>query len=682
MHDSATFLQNLAIVLGVAAVTTVLFHALRQPVVLGYILAGLIVGPHLPVPVVADEKTITTLSELGVILVMFALGLEFELKKLVSVAPRAGAAALIESSIMFSLGFAAGRLLDFSTRECIYAGACVAISSTTIIAKAFAERKVEPRLHDAVFGVLIVEDLIAILLLAFLTTVSSGGAVELQQVGAVAVRLTTFLVVTLAVGLLLVPRLFRRIVAFGRPETTLVASIGLCFALSLGAHALGYSVALGAFIAGMLIAESGVQKVVEHLVLPVRDMFAAIFFVSVGMQIVPSLIVENAAWIALFFAIVVVGKTFGVAIGTFLTGHPPTIAVKAGLSLAQIGEFSFIIAGLGVASRTAPASLYPTIVAVSALTTLCTPWLIRASDKIAAAVDAMLPRRIQTFVTLYGHWVEALRAAPKRTDVWGRIRRVIKLLVFDAAVVMLVVVLGSTQIRRIALALASWLGMPAASARWLAVVGVALATAPFFVGIVRCAQFLGLALATQALPESEAGKVDFAVTPRRVLIVTLQLAIVMIVGMPLLAVTQPFLPPFVGVSMLLAALLGLGVLFWKRTTSLHDHVRAGAEIVVATLTKQNQKRAAPTSDLDQLHAVLPGLGNPVPLRVAPTSAVAGRDLASINLRSLTGATVLAVIRGDKSTLVPAGDFVVQAGDLLALAGSDEALTAARQLLTS
>ncbi|MCC6808768.1 MAG: cation:proton antiporter [Deltaproteobacteria bacterium] len=680
MHANA-FLQNLAMVLGVAAITTVLFQTLKQPVVLGYMLAGVIVGPHLPVPLVADAKMIQTLSELGVILVMFALGLEFELKKLVQVAPRAGAAALIEASIVFSLGFAVGRALDWSTRECLYAGACVAISSTTIIAKAYAENKVEAKLSELVFGVLIVEDLIAIVLLTFLTTLSVGGRVDLDQIGSIALKLSAFLVVTIVVGLAIVPRLFRRIVAFGRPETTLVAGIGLCFALALAAHTLGYSVALGAFLAGMLIAESGVQKTVEHLVIPVRDVFAAIFFVSVGMMIDPRLVLENGAYVAVFALIVLFGKTIGASLGAFLTGHGIATSVKAGMSLAQIGEFSFIIAGLGIATHTAPPELYPTIVAVSALTTLTTPWLIRFSATAASKLDSALPERLQTFVTLYGHWLEALRAAPRRTDVWGRIRRVVKLLVFDAAVVMIVVAVGSTQWRKIERVLAVKTAIPAPYAKWLIVGAFTLLTIPFFIGIARCARFLGLALATQALPHGAEGKVDFAMTPRRVLIVALQLAIVMIVGLPLLAVTQPFLPPFVGVVLLLGALAGLGILFWRRTTSLHDHVRAGAEIVVATLAKQRH-RPEQNKDLDRLHSVLPGLGNPVPMRVTATSAMVGRDLASINLRSVTGATVLAVIRGDKSTLVPAGDFIVEAGDLLALAGSEEALSAAKQLIAS
>jgi CPA2 family monovalent cation:H+ antiporter-2 len=677
MHG-AMFLQNLAMVLGVAAVTTVLFQLLRQPVVLGYILAGIIVGPHLPIPLVADAQMIQTLSELGVILVMFSLGLEFELKKLVQVAPRAGAAALIESSIMFLLGYAVGRFLDWSTRECIYAGACVAISSTTIIAKAFAENKVETKLSELVFGVLIVEDLIAILLLTFLTTFGKAGRVDLETMGLVALKLAAFLLASLAVGLLIVPRLFRKIVALGRAETTLVSGIGLCFSIAVLAHALGYSVALGAFIAGMLIAESGVQKTLEHLVMPVRDMFSAIFFVSVGMMIDPVLILENGGYVVVFTIIVVLGKTFGVTVGAFLTGNGIATSVKAGMSLAQIGEFSFIIAALGVSTKVAPAALYPTIVAVSAITTLTTPWLIRASGGLASRLDSALPQRIQTFVTLYGQWIEALRSAPRRTDVWGRIRRVMKLLAFDAAVVMLVVIVGATQMRRIDHFLLRVI--PSPYSRYVAIAGLVLLTVPFFVGIARCAQFLGLALATQALPESDKGKVDFAMTPRRVFIVALQLAIVMIVGLPLIAVTQPFLPSFLGIVILLALVGLLSVLFWRRTTSLHDHVRAGAEIVVATLSKQRHKPSERNRDLDQLHAVLPGLGNPVPMRVTPTSSIVGRDLASINLRSKTGATVLAVIRDDESTLVPAGSFVVQAGDLLALAGSEEALEAAKQLI--
>ena len=257
MPESHHFLTNLALVLCVAAATSLLFQRLRQPVVFGYLLAGMIIGPHIPVPLVADEGLVHTLAELGVILLMFSLGLEFSLRKLFRVAPTAGIIAVLQSSAMVCLGFGLGRIFGWTVLESVFAGAIIAISSTTIIVKAFAEQKVSGKVTDIVFGVLIIEDLIAILLLAILTAVASGGSLSAWELTRTGMRLAAFLVGLVAVGLLVVPRLIRMTVRLGSPETTLVAAIGISFATALLAITFGYSVALGAFIAGSLVAESG-----------------------------------------------------------------------------------------------------------------------------------------------------------------------------------------------------------------------------------------------------------------------------------------------------------------------------------------------------------------------------------------------------------------------------------------
>ena len=293
MHDAHEFLKSLTIVLGVAAVTTVVFQRLRQPVVLGYIIAGLIVGPHVPIPLVADPVVVQTLSELGVILLMFSLGLEFSLRRLAEVGPTAGLTALLETSFMIWLGFTIGRLLGWTGLESLFAGAVIAISSTTIIAQAFEEQGVTGKLRQLVLGILIAEDLIAVLLIAVLTGVASGSGLAPGPLAATVARLVGFLVALITVGLLLVPRAMRAVSRLNRRQTTLVASIGICFAVALLAQAFGYSVALGAFLAGSLVAESGEEKHVAHLVEPVRDVFAAVFFVSVGMLIDPRLVARH-----------------------------------------------------------------------------------------------------------------------------------------------------------------------------------------------------------------------------------------------------------------------------------------------------------------------------------------------------------------------------------------------------
>ena len=409
MSGAHVFLHALVIVLAVAAITTVLFQRLRQPVVLGYLLAGLIVGPHVPVPLVADLDVVRTLSELGVILLMFALGLEFSLRKLVQVCPTSGITALVQSSIMVWLGFLVGRAFGWTPMESVFAGAIVAISSTTIIAKAFDELKVRGRLRDLVVGVLLVEDLFAILFMAVLTAVATGAGLSPLALGLTLGKLGAFLAAILVAGMLAIPRAIRYVHRLDRPETLLVASLALCFGISYLALAAGYSVALGAFIAGSLVAESGEAHAVEELVRPVRDLFAAIFFVSVGMLIDPALVREHWVAIVVFIPLVVIGKSAAVSMGAFLTGNGVRTSVQAGMSLAQIGEFSFILASLGSSLGATRDFLYPLAVAVSAVTTLTTPWLIGASGGVASWVDRKLPHTAQMLFGLYASWI---RAAP------------------------------------------------------------------------------------------------------------------------------------------------------------------------------------------------------------------------------------------------------------------------------
>jgi CPA2 family monovalent cation:H+ antiporter-2 len=684
MHDPHEFLKALTIVLGVAGVTTVLFQRLHQPVVLGYILAGLLVGPHVPVPLVADRAILQTLSELGVILLMFSLGLEFSISKLVRVGPTAGVTALFQSSVMLWLGFLAGRALGWTVLESAFTGALIAISSTTIIAKAFEESGVKGPLRELVVGILIAEDLIAILLLALLTAVASGGGLSLGGIAATAGRLAAFLAVLVTVGLLVVPRLMRYVNRLLRRETTLVASLGVCFGIALLASSFGYSVALGAFIAGSLVAEGGEERLVEEIVEPVRDMFAAVFFVSVGAIIDPALIARHAGAVALLTALVVLGKILGVSLGAFLTGNGVRTSVRAGMSLAQIGEFSFIIAGVGVATRATGEFLYPVAVAVSAITTLTTPWLIRGSGAAASWVDRRLPGPLQTFASLYGTWLERLRATSTRSTEGKRIRRRALLLALDAAVVVAIVV-GAAQA---AGPLAEWVrteaSIPEAVARAGVIAVAAALCAPLGLGIVRTAGSLGLLLATAALPSVAPGALDLAAAPRRALVVSLQAGIVMIVGLLVVVATQPFVPATTpGLAVLGAVLVVSGVAFWRSAENLDGHVRAGAQVVVAALAKQAR---APGADEQQalaaVHRLLPGLGEPVAVTLGPEHAAVGRTLAQVDLRGSTGATVLAIARGDGGVLVPNAGEVLCAGDVLALAGTHDAILAARELLAA
>lgn len=687
MTDAHDFLRNLALVLCVAAVTTVVFQRLRQPVVFGYLLAGMLVGPHLPIPLVADEGMIRALAELGVVLLMFSLGLEFRLRRLVEVAGSAGLIAIIETSAMAWLGYSVAQLLGWGVVESVFAGATVAISSTTIIVKAFEEQRVRGRFTETVFGVLISEDLIAIFLLALLTTLSAGSAgpgVSAGSLGTAGVRLAAFLAGIVGFGLLIVPRFMRAVVRLARPETTLVASVGVCFAFALVALEFGYSVALGAFVAGSLVAESGEARIVEPLVHPVRDIFAAIFFVSVGMLLDPGVAARHWPTILLLTLVVVAGKVTVVSVAAFLSGQGVRGAIQTGMSLAQIGEFSFIIAGLGAASGVVRDSLYPVVVAVSAITTLATPWLIRASGPTAAWVDRALPRPLQTFTALYGTWVERLRSSPGEGGKRSTARHLTHLVLGDAALLTVVVIGAATQRDWLAEGFGASFGLTPAAARVVVLGGALLLAIPLLVGLVRTAGLLGLELALRALPPGRAGRVDNAAAPRRALVVTLQLGVLTLVGVPLLAITQPFLPPLRGALLLALAMVLLFVAVWRSIANLQGHTRAGAEVIAMALSRQmarDSSSAARSATMELVRQMLPGLGEPVPIRLDRGSAAIDRTLAQVNLRGLTGATVLALIREGHEAVVPSGREVLREGDVLAVAGTHDAIEAAARLLS-
>jgi CPA2 family monovalent cation:H+ antiporter-2 len=555
----------------------VLFQRLRQPVVLGYISQGSL-SPERAHSAHRDSTIIRALSETGVILLMFSLGLEFSLRKLAQVGPSAILTAVIETSIMMWLGYITGLAFGWTQRECIFAGAIIAISSTTIIAKAFDERGIKGRLKDLVVGVLIVEDLIAILLMAFLTALSSGDDISTGTIIGSGGRLAAFLSGLVVAGLLIIPRLVRAIIRLQRAETTLVASIGICFAIALLTREFGYSAALGAFIAGSLVAESGEEKHIEHLVLPVRDMFVAIFFVSVGRRIDPSMIFLHWPEVVVFTLVVVLGKVTGVTLGAFFTGNGIRTSTQTGMSFAQIGEFSFIIAGLGISLHAAGEFLYAIAVAVSALTTLTTPWLIRSGDPVARFIDRKLPKPFQTFAALYGTWIENMTTAPQDKTAGRKVRRLVKLLLLDSVLLTALVIGTAVSMNTISTAVVVNLGIADVVARLIIILislGLAL---PFIIGVIRVARGLGLALASLALPVAGKGRSTWRMHPAGICghapdgNRTGR-------GDTAARLAQPFLPGWIaGIDAWRAP--GLPVHnAWRNATNLQGHITAGAELV-------------------------------------------------------------------------------------------------------
>jgi CPA2 family monovalent cation:H+ antiporter-2 len=682
--DAHEFLRNLALVLCAAAFTAVVFQRLRLPIIFGYLAAGMLVGPHLPIPLVADERMIHALSELGVILLMYSLGLEFSFRKLMKIGATAGVAALAETTMMFGLGYALAGILGWSAIEQAFTGAIVAISSTTVIARTFAEQGVHGKLREIVFGILIVEDLIAILLIAILSAIAAGGGVSIAAIGLTGIRLATFLAVLITVGLLILPRMMRFIVDLNRKETTLIAGVGICFAAALLALAFGYSVALGAFIAGSLVAESGHGHQIEKLIEPIRDMFVAIFFVAVGMLIDPSVLAEHWGAVLAVTALVLIGKIVSVSMGVFLTGNSLPKAVRSGMSLAQIGEFSFIIAGVGVAAGAIRPFLYPVAIAASAITSLTTPILVRRADLFSQQVDRVLPHALQTFVSLYGTWMEQLRSG-NNAGGSTQTTRLLRLVLLDVLVLIGLIVAAGAERGRLAVLMQGWFGLSVRASDMVVVLLAVIAAIPFIVGLVRMTRALATVLAVRALP-APSSRLDRAEAPRRALIATLHFGILMGFALPVIAVLQLFVPRLSALGVLLALLAFLGFAVWRSAGNLYGHARAGAEVIVMALTQHDRARASEaelTQTMEHVATMLPGLGHPGAVRLSANSPAVGRTLGELDLRGITGATVLAITRQNEKgaqAIVPTGKERLRDGDLLALAGTEEGVAMARRLL--
>ncbi|MBK7877369.1 MAG: cation:proton antiporter [Planctomycetes bacterium] len=673
------FVRDLAVVLCVAAVTTVLFQRLRQPVVLGYLLAGLIVGPHLFFQLVGDTGTIQTLSELGVILLMLSIGLEFRFHKLIELGPSAAFTTVVEVGLMLWLGFSVGHLFGWSTRECLFAGGIVAVSSTLLIRKVFTELSVERNIREIVTGVLVFEDLVAVLLLAVLTALSAGAEFDASIVGEAALRLAVFLALTIGVGLMVIPRAFRAILSLKRKETVLVAAIGLSFAVALLAERAQCSSALGAFLAGMLIAESGEGEWIEELVRPVRDMFAAIFFVSVGMLIDPRLLLVHWVAVVVLAAVVLVGKVVGVSFGTFLTGKDTTTALRSGLCMAQIGELSFVIAAIGVTSKAAGEFLYPVAVGVSSLTAFLSPWLIRESAPIASFLDARLPRALSTFTRLYGSWIATIRARTSRDKRWKSVRRAGIVVLLDGALLAGLLIAGSVGLGTFQGLVERATGLEPRWSRAL-VVGLLAGLCVFpWTGIARGARRLAVTLSEMALPPVAVGRPDTGAAPRRALVVGLQFAIVLCIGVPIAVVTEPFLPRFASPAVVLVLVAPVAYMLWRSAANLEGHVRAGAEIIVEALAQTPKDER--TRALEEVTALLPGLGDLTMVRIDAGGPAAEKAVRELGKDLLRGVSVVAIVRGDLRLALPGGNERLRGGDLVALTGTPEDVERAVKHLT-
>lgn len=412
MGHLPSMIQDLALILFTGAIVTMIFKKIRQPVVLGYIIAGFLVGPYLSVtPTVADKENVETLAEIGVIFLLFSLGLEFSFKKLLRVGGSASITAFVEIIFITVAGYFAGKWMGWSTMDSVFLGGMLASSSTTIIIKAFDELGIKgKRFASIVFGVLVVEDIVVILLMVLLSTMAVSQAFEGVELLMTVLKLLFFLGLWFIMGIFLLPTFLKKTRDLLDEETLLILVIGLCLGMVLLATQVGFSAELGAFIMGSIIAETTSAERVEHLVQPVKNLFGAVFFVSIGMLIDPVTIMEYKWPVLLVTLITLFGKLFSTTLGALLSGQPLKQSIQVGMSMAQIGEFAFIVATLGLSLGVISDFLFPVAVGASAITTFTTPYLIKLSEPVYNAVAKILPARFIAAIDRYSSGTESIKA--------------------------------------------------------------------------------------------------------------------------------------------------------------------------------------------------------------------------------------------------------------------------------
>ena len=571
MH-AISFIQDLAVIMLVAGVVTILFHRLKQPVVLGYIVAGFIIGPHTPpFGLIHDEDTIKTLAELGVIFLMFCLGLEFSLRKLFKVGATAFIAAFLEIVLMIWIGFEIGRWFGWSTMDSLFLGAILAISSTTIIVKALNDLKMKnERFAQLIFGVLIVEDILGIGIIALLSGIAVSGTVSSGEVFSTVGKLSLFMIVALVIGILLVPRLLAYVAKFESNEMLLITVLGLCFGFCLLVVKLEYSMVLGAFLIGAIMAESRQLLKIESLIEPLRDLFSAIFFVAIGLMIDPQVLIDYAWPIVVITLAVVLGKMLSCGMGAFIAGNDGRTSLRVGMGLSQIGEFSFIIAALGMTLQVTSDFLYPVAVAVSAITTLLTPYLIRAADPLSLKLGKVVPSRLARVLSLYGEWLRSIQPQGESAMLAAMIRRILLQVGVNLALVIAIFFSGGYFAERIGNWLSEWVSDT--SQQKALIWGAALLLSlPFLIAAYRKLKALSMLLAEMGVKPETAGRHTQRV--RRVIAEVIPLLSLLVIFLLLSALSASILPTSELLLVIAVVAAVVVALLWRWFIRVHTRMQ-------------------------------------------------------------------------------------------------------------
>lgn len=664
------FLQDLAVVMLVAGVVTLLFRWLRQPVVLGYLLAGFIIGPNTPpVPLIRDEATIRILADIGVVFLMFSLGLDFSLKKLKSVGIPAFVTAAFEILVMIGAGYQLGAIFGWTPMERLFLGIMLALTSTTIVVKMLRDTGGLKQKHGVLIsGVSIFDDIFVIFVMILLPGFAASGQIPAGEVALNLLRLFIFLVAAVVLGLILVPRFLSFVGRFGSDEMLLIVVLALCFGVALLTVGIGYSAALGAFLIGAMMAESRELGRVLRLTAPLRDMFSAVFFVAIGMLIDPRSLIDYGVPVLVITAAYVVVKVAACAGGAIMAGFDGRTALRVGTGMAQVGEFAFILATLGVSLGAIGPHLYPVIVAVASLNALVRPYLVSNTDRLADVLGARMPASLRAAQAVYSGWVGRLGASRRSNPSMRQVRSLAWQIVLNVALIAAAFIAAAFLARRFPVE-ARW--MPAWLGDWGTVcwLGAAIAMLPVYVATVRKMVAMGMMLSEVALAGTTAG--PRAAVLRTVLANGFLLVQVVGLGLVTLILSVALLPPIHTLVVLLAGIALLIVFFG---TSLNAWYSRAKFALVETWTQPPVEPPDPAPPMPALlrDAKLETLSI---AEGAPT-----RRISELQLRSRTGASIVALEHEGATRVNPGPDDDIPPGAKVLVLGDPKQIAAARELL--
>lgn len=655
MPHIPTLISDLAVILICAGLVTILFKWLKQPVVLGYIVAGILAGPSIDLlPTVSDTKSIQTWAEIGVIFLLFALGLDFSFKKLIKIGGTATIAATTIVIGMMTFGYLTGMLMGWGHMNSLFLGGMISISSTTIVFKAFNDMGLsKQRFAGVVLGVLIVEDLFAILLMLLLSTLAISKQVEGGELFGSVMKLGGFLLFWFVVGIFVLPPMLKKWRKHLNDETLLIVSLALCLGMVIIAIKVGFSAALGAFVMGSILAETLEAERIERVMKPITDLFGAIFFVSVGMLIEPSLLWEYKFPILLVTVVVMAGQLFFSTFGILLSGQPLKIAIQSGFSLVQIGEFAFIIASLGVALGVTDSYLYPIVVAVSVITTFLTPYMIRLAEPAYCYVEKKLPMPWIHFIERYSSASNTIR----QKSTWGKLLRT--LLRITATYLAVCIVAIFAWVKFVHPSIES--KIPGIAGEILSLVLILLIIVPILRAIIM--------KKNSSAEFQELWNAGIYNRCSLVLLVILRIIICIVVLMLLIS---HLLNATTSIGLVIATVI-IGLVIYSRRLMIHSIKIEKRFFSNLSAREKDKERRSPVTKRFVNHLLERDI-HLADFEVEQQSHCVGKTLRELNFRQICNVNVVTIVRGKKRINLPSGETRIYPFDKLVVVGSDSDLT--------